>query len=592
MKLLLLASLLAITSFAQTVGIKVLAAVYGGNCDNGGIDQTAVLMEECNAKDECEVDIETSEIGDPCVGIGKEYYVSYLCIGGKDVKNIHVEGEASGKTVTLDCTEETETLQLLAYWDIGDCGAWGNDANMQQICHSDAGNCPPYVDQGLAQCTGGIFRHDDFTMNENPSRCGDYIYYNEYKCLRPKTEIVTKAYWDYKGRGPEGNDYNADKLCGGIHSGDCKQSISAKQCPTGYASISLQLGRKGKGATEINYKGVWYGWYVEYTCDVEPAPTKAIGYWTAESVERWSMSRDYIITKTYHSSTSDEASQTDMEAWSKSITQTHSAEVAVEGTFPTGAASASSAYGYTNEQAKSESFERELQTVMAETFAQELTVQQQFTVPAQEQGEPIYSNIWTFVTMIVNPNNPTGECDYAQHEMISGIQTQGCGYHLPPNCLPGFCSAYDPNCWTCTESFAIIDTNFVPPAECGGQQEGCYWEAIDSDECPSVSDILLLPTCSGSMSVNMLCESDSILPNGNTAYNVNNCGSYDVFQFVCDEVDVASTTALFFYLEALPPNVVLMLALVGIFSALQLVYFMTKSKSDFQVVPDLEKGDA
>merc|ERR1719392_244061 len=103
---------------------------------------------------------------------------------------------------------------------------------MEQICHSAYGYCPDYVDQGLAQCTGGVFRRDGpVDANPGPRNCGDYIFYASYKCLRPKTEIVTKAYWDYKGRGPEGNDYNADNLCGGIHSGNCKETISAKQCP-------------------------------------------------------------------------------------------------------------------------------------------------------------------------------------------------------------------------------------------------------------------------------------------------------------------------------------------------------------------------
>lgn len=37
-----------------------------------------------------------------------------------------------------------------------------------------------------------------------------------------------------------------------------------------------------------------------------------------------------------------------------------------------------------------------------------------------------------------------------------------------------------------------------------------------------------------------LCEADSTLPNGETNYNVNNCGNYDVFRYTCSSNRVAN----------------------------------------------------
>ena len=54
--------------------------------------------------------------------------------------------------------------------------------------------------------------------------------------------------------------------------------------------------------------------------------------------------------------------------------------------------------------------------------------------------------------------------------------------------------------------------------------------AIGSSECPSDSD---LAECSSNMKTNNLCEADKTLPDGNTNFDVNNCGSdYDVFKCI------------------------------------------------------------
>merc|ERR1712176_1623655 len=38
-----------------------------------------------------------------------------------------------------------------------------------------------------------------------------------------------------------------------------------------------------------------------------------------------------------------------------------------------------------------------------------------------------------------------------------------------------------------------------------------------------------------------LCEADSTLPNGATNFNINNCGSFDVFRYTCSSSNVVTT---------------------------------------------------
>merc|ERR1712045_471991 len=57
------------------------------------------------------------------------------------------------------------------------------------------------------------------------------------------------------------------------------------------------------------------------------------------------------------------------------------------------------------------------------------------------------------------------------------------------------------------------------------------WVALTAGECPSANACKSLPDCSNNMQVGDLCEADSTLPNGDRNFNINNCGSYDVFRY-------------------------------------------------------------
>ena len=55
----------------------------------------------------------------------------------------------------------------------------------------------------------------------------------------------------------------------------------------------------------------------------------------------------------------------------------------------------------------------------------------------------------------------------------------------------------------------------------------CVFEALQENECPANRDI---SECSADMAHGGLCEADGPLPDGNTNYNINNCGRYDLFK--------------------------------------------------------------
>ena len=58
----------------------------------------------------------------------------------------------------------------------------------------------------------------------------------------------------------------------------------------------------------------------------------------------------------------------------------------------------------------------------------------------------------------------------------------------------------------------------------------CHFEPVPDTECPSDPG---LAECTGTMSHGNLCEADQPLPDGNSNFDVNNCGNdFDVFKCV------------------------------------------------------------
>jgi len=260
---------------------------------------------------------------------------------------------------------------------------------------------------------------------------------------------------------------------------------------------------------------------------------KVIGSWAFKTVSRpLSSDIDYEITKFAESSNSEEMSTSELNSWGNEISETHTVEVAVQADASYGVASGSvsSAYGYEYSQSKNQQFETHLQNIASNTFTQSTEVSHSFTIPAQVDGEPVFSNIWYFQTEVIS-----SDLERATHYQVdNGLEVHGCGYHIAPNCLPGYCAPYDPHCWTCSTNWAIIDENFIPPPECADAGEGCDWVPVTLSECPPASVSRSMHGCHEGMEDGELCEADSALPNGITRYDINNCGVYDVFRFTCD----------------------------------------------------------
>jgi len=67
---------------------------------------------------------------------------------------------------------------------------------------------------------------------------------------------------------------------------------------------------------------------------------------------------------------------------------------------------------------------------------------------------------------------------------------------------------------------------------CGGEvEEECDWVPLRASECPA--NAASFPDCHDSMGSGELCEADTPLPNGDSNYNIDNCGVYDMFRYHC-----------------------------------------------------------
>jgi len=62
----------------------------------------------------------------------------------------------------------------------------------------------------------------------------------------------------------------------------------------------------------------------------------------------------------------------------------------------------------------------------------------------------------------------------------------------------------------------------------------CDWQALSADECPTMYDAWMMADCHDGMVSGELCEADSILPNNNRDFDINNCGYFDVFRYSCE----------------------------------------------------------
>jgi hypothetical protein len=99
MRLVLVAAALFATSPVHAQ-IAVRSAVYGANCGNPS-NVTGHVAQRCEGRFACRYQINHRVIGDPAVGCGKDFRVTWSC-GGAPFRT-GASPEASGKAVFLHC---------------------------------------------------------------------------------------------------------------------------------------------------------------------------------------------------------------------------------------------------------------------------------------------------------------------------------------------------------------------------------------------------------------------------------------------------------------------------------------------------------
>jgi hypothetical protein len=90
---------------APTGLITIEEATYGANCSRGikAGNVTQYAAKACDGRLACNIAISVQELGDPAQGCGKDYSLSFKCGQQQLSRKMHVDGEANGARLALDC---------------------------------------------------------------------------------------------------------------------------------------------------------------------------------------------------------------------------------------------------------------------------------------------------------------------------------------------------------------------------------------------------------------------------------------------------------------------------------------------------------
>lgn len=92
---------------APPSSIKIEEATYGGNCPNGGKlgNATRYAAKACDGRARCNIaiSVQEPELGDPAPGCKKDFSVRLKCNQESSVRRRHVDAEANGSTLRVDC---------------------------------------------------------------------------------------------------------------------------------------------------------------------------------------------------------------------------------------------------------------------------------------------------------------------------------------------------------------------------------------------------------------------------------------------------------------------------------------------------------
>lgn len=268
-------------------------------------------------------------------------------------------------------------------------------------------------------------------------------------------------------------------------------------------------------------------------CQVSTPPRmQSIGYWTFISETKHPNERPFKIKRTFAKDKSRENARNELQSIHTHMSESHSAEVAValSAQWKMIEASLETKYGYMYEHGHAREFQRELADTARETYEQADEIEFTVTIPAMKPHEPKHVNIWMWQTEVIKKDSAN---EYAGSSYISGrnwMQVSGCGYDIPPNCLPGRCNQHDKHCWTCTADIWKIDPNFKPPKYC--DPEKCGFIPVTRAECPPRNQDL--ENCQLNMEEGELCEANNIIPDFIENFEINNCGNRDIFRYSCE----------------------------------------------------------
>lgn len=430
------------------------------------------------------------------------------------------------------CTT-TDPDQNFCYLDGGMMGKYCQDAVRSQVNPKKYWSWRPCKKQPCTRTSkygdktcekdGFIYLVGDLAAMHCPGAIRDTTMTNTYKSYKLCEKSDCKCTTEYDG-----------KFCAA--DGTCVEEIN---CATdGKCFLDGGSAAKSCPGAVKHPRGEFY--YSKEVCKFKGG-TKLLGAWHLErQISRpTSGPKTYTVKTTQSSTRSKETSSEDLSGWAKELSKTNSVEVAVEVSADFGfvSGSLSSKFNHETNKKRSSNFQQTVKDLATEAFStstsEEVTVQ---IAPREDETEPSHSNVWLWKVQAFGETQGEGEVSAIQTNIHWTMEMHGCGNDIPPNCIPGYCQSWDPNCWECTQSWAKINPDFRYPGYCNGS---CWWEEVE--KCPSTRECARLDGCTQQMKVGELCRANvPILPNGDKAF-VRNCHRrYSVFEYKCDDFTAQS----------------------------------------------------
>lgn len=168
--------------------VRVVEASYGLNC--GAPRQNATWdVAKCNGIRNCSYKVSVGTLGDPAYRCAKDFDVRYTC-GTDAVYSRHINGEANGKTINLDCTNVPSASGSISVVS----GTYGSN------CGQPYGNVTKDV-RGLCSGYGTCFYNIQTTFIGDPVRQCAKSYATNYTCSNHPDRVRTAfAYAEANGQ--------------------------------------------------------------------------------------------------------------------------------------------------------------------------------------------------------------------------------------------------------------------------------------------------------------------------------------------------------------------------------------------------------